>query len=285
MNGAHVIHIHGVGPSFWAPLARLLNIHVCIFHHGRDYMRAKWGIFAKAILKLGEIIGSYSAHVIFLVNPAHKHILPTSTQSKSQVIFNGGVPLSANEILVKHDVTLQRLLFVGRITPEKNLLWLIQQFKSLPAALSHLKLDIIGAAGQGSQKYFDDVVKNCNGNVAFLGEKNSTEVLSEYKAGTALVLPSQVEGLPLICLDALYRGTPLLLSDIPEHEFLGRDFGASIFSLQDSSSFTEAVKNLVQNPPSRNELLKMSEKAQKFFNWETISELVAQHTLKLATRR
>merc|ERR1712093_48748 len=49
--------IHTVGPSLFAPLARLFGLKVVMTHHGPDYDRQKWGKFAKRILELGKDYG------------------------------------------------------------------------------------------------------------------------------------------------------------------------------------------------------------------------------------
>ena len=52
------------------PLARLLGMKVIFTHHGADYERAKWGSFAKNVLRLGEYLGVRFADTVICVSPS-----------------------------------------------------------------------------------------------------------------------------------------------------------------------------------------------------------------------
>lgn len=57
IDRADVVHLHAVGPSLLAPLARLLGMKVVVTNHGHDYEREKWGRAARAVLRMGERVG------------------------------------------------------------------------------------------------------------------------------------------------------------------------------------------------------------------------------------
>jgi glycosyltransferase involved in cell wall biosynthesis len=63
-----VLHIHGIGPALMTPLARLLGLKVVVTHHGRDYRRAKWGPFARTLLKVGEQLALRFANAVIAVS-------------------------------------------------------------------------------------------------------------------------------------------------------------------------------------------------------------------------
>jgi glycosyltransferase involved in cell wall biosynthesis len=69
-HGADVLHIHAIGPAILAPLARALGLRVVVTHHGTDYDRAKWGRFAKAVLRLGERAALGWADRIVAISPS-----------------------------------------------------------------------------------------------------------------------------------------------------------------------------------------------------------------------
>lgn len=64
----HILHIHGIGPSFFTPLARLLGMRVVVTTHGPDYERIKWGKFSRFFLRLCERIGVTFANRIIAVS-------------------------------------------------------------------------------------------------------------------------------------------------------------------------------------------------------------------------
>ncbi|MEM7568813.1 MAG: glycosyltransferase family 4 protein, partial [Pseudomonadota bacterium] len=70
VDRADVLHIHAIGPSLLAPLARLLGFEVIVTHHGKDYDRAKWNKFARAMLRMGESAAMRFAHRVIAVSPS-----------------------------------------------------------------------------------------------------------------------------------------------------------------------------------------------------------------------
>lgn len=52
-----VLHIHGIGPAIFAPLARLFGLRVVVTYHSLNYEHAKWGPFGRAALRMGEWFG------------------------------------------------------------------------------------------------------------------------------------------------------------------------------------------------------------------------------------
>ena len=89
-----VLHLHAIGPGLLAPLARLFGLRVVVTHHGADYEREKWGMFAKAVLRTGERLGIAFAHWPIVVSPALKHIVETRYGVDATLIPNGA-PLVA----------------------------------------------------------------------------------------------------------------------------------------------------------------------------------------------
>lgn len=69
-RGAGLIHIHAIGPGLLAPLARLLGLKVVVTHHGTDYHRAKWGLFARTALRAGEWLALSFANRVIAVSPS-----------------------------------------------------------------------------------------------------------------------------------------------------------------------------------------------------------------------
>ena len=54
-----IVHIHAIGPAMFASLFRMTGAKVIYTHHGQDYMRAKWGKFAKFTLKASGLVQSF----------------------------------------------------------------------------------------------------------------------------------------------------------------------------------------------------------------------------------
>ena len=85
-------------------------------------------------------------------------------------------------------------------------------------------------------------------NVSFLG--NRPNVWEYLRLADYFVSSSKAEGMPNAVLEALASGLPVLLSDIPSHqEILSLSPKAGrLFDLDDSTSFMQAIDDLVNTP-------------------------------------
>ena len=149
-----VLHIHAVGPALLTPLARLLGIRVVITHHGPDYQRAKWGKFAKLILRIGEWFGCrFANEVITISNPIAEHILKATGRRKVTVIPNGVViPKQVESFDVGKQYGLQKGKYVfalGRFVPEKGFVDLIKAFSWLQGEGCGVKGEDCRVEGEG----------------------------------------------------------------------------------------------------------------------------------------
>jgi glycosyltransferase involved in cell wall biosynthesis len=213
-----VLHLHAIGPSLLAPLARLFGLRVVITHHGADYEREKWGSLAKAILRAGERLGIAFAHRPIVVSPVLKEAVETRYGIGASLIPNGApvaTPTRTRGILQRFDLRSRKyVLCVARLDPGKRQLDLIAAFQA--AALEGWKLVIVGEFEPGD-RYCEEL--------AACAARDPSIVLTGYQSGIALhelyshaglfVLPSAGEGHPIALLEAAVYEVPLLASAIP----------------------------------------------------------------------
>lgn len=95
--------------------------------------------------------------------------------------------------------------FVGRLSPEKNIPVILKCAKSLP----DISFVIVGSGPQENiLKHMSKTLKN----VFFVGKQSNVEEF--YAAFDVLMLPSSMEGLPLVLLEAMAVGTPVIASNV-----------------------------------------------------------------------
>ena len=100
---------------------------------------------------------------------------------------------------------VKSFLYVGRLSPEKNLRLLIKVFNTLP----ELTLDIIGFGPQ------EEELKALAGeNVNFLGQINNEDLYRYYRSADVFVLPSTSEPWGLVVEEALNNGMPVIVSSM-----------------------------------------------------------------------
>jgi glycosyltransferase involved in cell wall biosynthesis len=227
-GGAHVIHIHAIGPALLSPFARMLGLTVVVTHHGADYERAKWGRFAKFALRLGERSALIWSHRVIAVSPSLaarlKQVFPSQAH-KVVYIPNGAPRLPADEAgaaATLERLSLQRknyVLAVARLVPEKGLHDLIDAFEAGPSEDGRT-LAIAGTADHETD-YVRALRARASDRVIFLGRQPRSVLKSLYENCALFVLPSYHEGLPIAALEAASCAAPMILSDILANRDLG----------------------------------------------------------------
>ncbi len=152
----------------------------------------------------------------------------------------------ASSVTIDTDtVKKEFLLVVGCHLPHKNLEELIR-FCELWRRKYRLK--IVGAKG-----YYGETVKSLvrdaglSDRVEFLPFVSEPALDTLYREAAALVYPSTIEGFGLPPLEALARGTPSIVSDIPVHrEVMGN--AALFIELGNEASWTRALDRIGAHP-------------------------------------
>jgi glycosyltransferase involved in cell wall biosynthesis len=208
------------------PLARLLGLHVVVTHHGPDYEREKWGRFARVVLRTGEAWGMRFCNRRIVISRTIRNLVRDKYGLESDVISNG-VDLpelpSSTTALEKFGLTRGRyVLTVSRLVPEKRHKDLVAAYAT--AKLYGWKLLLIGASDH-PDAYAAEIAElvRATPGVVVAGFQTGLTLRELYAHAGIFVLPSSHEGLPMVLLEALSYGLPVVASDIPAHLEIGLD--------------------------------------------------------------
>ncbi len=224
---ADVVHYHAIGPAALAPLSRLGGLPVVVSIHGVDWQRAKWGGFAKHCLQLGERLATMSATKIIVVSPVLRDYFAKRYQLSTEFIPNGVPPMARREPdrMLKFGIKPKRyVLAAARLVPEKGLHYLIEAFEQLPH-----DVNLVIAGGGGFDRQYERQLRCCQDRrVIFTGPADRELMAELFSHAMLFVLPSELEGMSVVLLEAMKMGVPVLVSDIPENrcviERAGRTF-------------------------------------------------------------
>jgi glycosyltransferase involved in cell wall biosynthesis len=111
---------------------------------------------------------------------------------------------------LRADKTSKVFLFVGRLTYQKNIPLLLNVFND--KTVNDSKLIIIGTGSDDAIEQVNVENKITNGRIVFLGSKEN--VIDYLHNVDALVLTSRYEGLPIVILEALSAGIPVLSTPV-----------------------------------------------------------------------
>lgn len=216
-----VVHIHAIGPALFAPFFRLTGARVICTHHGQDYNRAKWGRFAKAILRLGEYMGAHFSHRVIVISEYIETFLKMQYHVQNTVLIRNGVEPAVRLSLETQEPWLEKyglvgvpyIFALGRFVEEKGFHDLIGAYHQV--GISGLRLVIAGKPDHNTL-YTQKLVEQARqSNVILPGFIHGEELQALFSGASLFVLPSYHEGLPIALLEALSYNQNIIASNIP----------------------------------------------------------------------
>jgi len=141
---------------------------------------------------------------------------------------------------------LKLLLFVGRLTREKNLRFLLRSYRLMArTGRNHLILVGDGPDRKDLEQLTADL--GLSDNVSFLGWVSPKEVPGIYRGADVFVMPSITEVNPLCLSEALASGIPVVAVDTFSARECLHDGVDSILTPYNSLDFCEAVVRLLED--------------------------------------
>jgi len=139
------------------------------------------------------------------------------------------------------------ITFVGRLTPQKGLRWLLKTAPDWLDKLPDCNLLLVGKGPQRNRLQRLSARLGISGRVHFAGwQANVPEILA---ASRLLVLPSRWEGMPNVLLQAMAGGLPVLATNVEGVvELLGKKADQQTVAYGDSQLLTDKLVAIMSSP-------------------------------------
>jgi len=209
-----VIHTHGYKALILTFLAVKNSFPFVHTHHGNTSHTFKVKIYEWLAFKTMKKIDA-----TICVSDAMKTLLEKSVPSNQLFVIENMLSLTnaseiRNERIKKYKtspINKLHLLFVGRLSPEKGILYLINHFKNLEIA-NHFSLTVVGD-GPEKEAIIEKIAKDkLEENITLVGFiKNPAKF---YEQADILIMPSFTEGMPMTLIESLAVGMPVIANNV-----------------------------------------------------------------------
>jgi glycosyltransferase involved in cell wall biosynthesis len=273
--GFNVLKTNQMWGSWVAILAKWLTrkklILRCGFEHYQTLVKENWPLLERVTFYVYSFIAYHCADSVAVTSsPMAKYVSHRFFVSANKIhIMNSLIDTQLFKPSNFED-KLERVIFVGRLSKEKNLVSLIQAAK-----LAGVGLDL---AGDGiMRKTLEDLTRRLSADVRFLGTLENSQIADLLSKYEIFILPSFYEGNPKSLLEAMSSGKAVIGTDIEGIRCIIKDGENGILCGQSASDISRAILRLKNDPG----LLKsVQEGARKFATESFQSENILDREMK-----
>ncbi len=233
----HIVHSHNYKSNFYAMLSRPSSVRWVATAHGWVSVDLKPQIYQtidKVLIRNADAIVGVSLNLLeefsrWRIPRAKVHYIPNAVECKG-------------DLLPEEDDTFT-VGFIGRMEREKNFAYVVNVLSSW---IRGHKGDSVRAVmvGDGSLRgWAEDRVarEGLEDKIEFLGKVRFEEMEAVYRSLDCLFLPSLREGLPMVVLEAMCWGVPIVGSTVALRD-VEESPGRVI--IKDLRSVSEGVRSL-----------------------------------------
>lgn len=174
----------------------------------------------------------------------------------------------------------RRIVYVGRLSPEKGVDTLVNAARDVDG--------VIEIVGDGPERARLEAMAGAN--VVFRGQLPSPEVLERVKSATSLAVPSRwYEGFPMVVLEAMATGTPVLASRIGSlAEIVAHEQTGLLLPPDDATAWHVAMASVLRSPSmaatlGANARARFLEQHSMEIGMKSLAEIYARAREKLTT--
>ncbi len=180
------------------------------------------------------------------------------------------VPRNANPKVVK-------CLAIGRLIPRKGFQFLIRALPQiLDKTTQNFEIEIVGDG-----PYEDELVGlaeklGVGSHIRFAGRIPYSDLPQKYRQADIFILPSLAEGMPLVVLEAMGTGLPIIASRVEGiDELVADDVNGALFDPGDVDGLADCMIKLINTGEARVKMGKESIemlKRNERYNWKNIAD-------------
>lgn len=282
-----VIHSHGNLASLLLSYAKK-NIPLVYTAHDNPPYSCQYSSLQETLIRhtAANFIDSktwrHADHIIAVSKALKDEIMQRRVPNdKISVISNGigdeflkenNVKKSSAILREKYGITGHHCLYVGRLIPRKGLDYLLHALKKV----SDVQCAIVGDGPQREHLLSLTRTLGLQDRVVFTGYVPKEDLKHFYVAADFFVLPSLAEGLPLVVLEALATGTPIIASKVAGiPDIIQEGYNGLIVPPKDVELLAVAIQKLAHTPDIQKKMgAHARQTVSQEFSWKSIAKEV-----------
>jgi len=213
-NSIDVIFFHKETYSIFATFFSILGYKTTLVFHGLAWRISRWGYIYRSIFYIMDIISCALVDKVVFVSETDLNYYKKILFWRKFYYIPNGVSCNEDFVIKKR---LQRLCYLGRISPEKNILNLIKS-----ANTYKIKIDLYGPFDKRDKEFNQtalDLIRNSK-YIEWKGAVETDLVYNVLRKYNVFINPSFSEGMPVSVLEAAANKCYLVLSNIEAHRKL-----------------------------------------------------------------
>jgi glycosyltransferase involved in cell wall biosynthesis len=213
-------------------------------------------------------------HIFVPSSFVENSLLEAGINKEKISVITFGAPIDYFQPQPKND-PLFRVLFVGRVEPRKGVHYLLQAWQELKFSQSELLLVGINDFPEGWLERYTEEIR-------YISSVPHASLNQYYSSANVLVLPSLVEGLALVQLEALACGIPLITTpNAGGSDIITDGIEGFIVPIRDAEMLKEKLEWCYQHPLELAEMGRAARRKAEQLTWERYRQKVASQMLQL----
>ncbi len=169
------------------------------------------------------------------------------------------------------------ILFVGRLSPVKGVRYLIEAMSCIVDKKYDISLKLVGDGND--RRHLENIVKELNlvKFVTFVGKVQNEEVPLYMASSDIFVLPSLSEGFPLVIMEAMAAGLPIVATNIRGiSEIVLNEENGFIVDPEKPQQIADKLQLLLDNADLSIKISSNNKEKVKGYSWERITESIGE---------
>ncbi len=190
---------------------------------------------------------------------------------KIYAIHEAGDPIASEPEVMKQFTDKRFIFYVGNAFPYKNVQCVIDAYRILKQSYPDLHLVLAGKKDHFYAQHESFVKKHAIQDVHFLGYISDGQKRWALQHCVAYTSASYSEGFNISQLEAMYEGTPVVVSNASCHPEVAGD-AALYFDPDDSGELADQVSRIIEDDSLRASMVKKGKIRVKTFSWQRMAD-------------